>query len=669
MKPRFLTKSRFIKANDCPRKIFYEDHPNEYENKTLDNPFLRALSDGGFQVGALARVYHPGGLEFDSSDHRKAAALTGEHLKKDNVTIYEAPFAFENFFVRVDVLVKSGNNVELIEVKAKSYDRHSDEFFDKRLLKKGAYKLTERWKKYLYDVAFQTLVCRKAFPEYTFTPFMMFADKNATASVDGLNQRFLLLEENGRLKVKVAPGTDPTAVGDKLLCKVNVSDVVDKIINGMDLGEKSRAQLGLPSFEDVAKLWADSYQRDERLEADHGSHCKTCEFRTHSENGKQNGFDECWKEKVGDKINEPFVFDVWNFRKSESLIGQGKFLMSQIEETDIEPESDEKPGLSVSERQWLQVKVFKAGEQKPQVSLDALKAEMATWKYPLHFIDFETATVAIPFNKGRSPYEQIAFQFSHHVVHQDGRVEHAGQYINDRRGAFPNFEFIRALKSELQKDNGTIFRYAHHENTVLCQIFNQLKASAEPDKETLMAWIRTVTTSTESTGEDWAGARAMVDLWAHVKRFYYHPFMKGSNSLKQVLPAILKESVYLQEKYALPAYGASNGIKSLNYKDWTWLKRNPKGEIIDPYKQLPKIFDGVDMSQLDFTLMRGDELADGGAASTAYAKMQFTEMNFIERTALKDALLKYCELDTLAMVMLYEHWMEITGKLKAQRVA
>ena len=62
-------------------------------------------------------------------------------------------------------------------------------------------------------------------------------------------------------------------------------------------------------------------------------------------------------------------------------------------------------------------------------------------------------------------------------------------------------------------------------------------------------------------------------------------------------------------------------------------------------------------------------MADGGAASTAYAKMQFTEMNVIERTALRDALLKYCELDTLAMVMLYEHWMEITGKLKAQRVA
>ena len=55
---------------------------------------------------------------------------------------------------------------------------------------------------------------------------------------------------------------------------------------------------------------------------------------------------------------------------------------------------------------------------------------MSAWVYPLHFIDFETSMVAIPFNKGRRPYEGIAFQFSHHVVQKDGRIEHRGQYLN-----------------------------------------------------------------------------------------------------------------------------------------------------------------------------------------------------------------------------------------------
>ena len=43
----------------------------------------------------------------------------------------------------------------------------------------------------------------------------------------------------------------------------------------------------------------------------------------------------------------------------------------------------------------------------------------------------------------------------------------------------------------------------------------------------------------------------------------------------------------------------------------------------------------------------------------AYARMQFDEMSIDEFNELKKALLKYCELDTLAMVMIYEHLREI----------
>jgi len=41
---------------------------------------------------------------------------------------------------------------------------------------------------------------------------------------------------------------------------------------------------------------------------------------------------------------------------------------------------------------------------------------------------------------------------------------------------------------------------------------------------------------------------------------------------------------------------------------------------------------------------------------TAYARMQFSEMSPKEREKLKPGLLRYCELDTLAMVMLHEGW-------------
>ena len=69
-----------------------------------------------------------------------------------------------------------------------------------------------------------------------------------------------------------------------------------------------------------------------------------------------------------------------------------------------------------------------------------------------------------------------------------------------------------------------------------------------------------------------------------------------------------------------------------------------------------------DISEKDFALLSdSDELRDCGAALTAYARMQFEEMSEYERLEIEKALLKYCELDTLAMVMIYEGWKDLVG--------
>ena len=54
-----------------------------------------------------------------------------------------------------------------------------------------------------------------------------------------------------------------------------------------------------------------------------------------------------------------------------------------------------------------------------------------------------------------------------------------------------------------------------------------------------------------------------------------------------------------------------------------------------------------------------ENIADGGAALTAYGKLQYTDITEEERLEIKKSLLKYCELDTLAMVMIYEHLREL----------
>ena len=59
-KPRYLTKSRFKLALECPTKLYYSKPSNGYFDKNQNNDFLQALADGGNQVGEIAKFkYHP----------------------------------------------------------------------------------------------------------------------------------------------------------------------------------------------------------------------------------------------------------------------------------------------------------------------------------------------------------------------------------------------------------------------------------------------------------------------------------------------------------------------------------------------------------------------------------------------------------------------------------
>lgn len=173
--PRYLTKSLFKLALECPTKLFY-NHNKEYPDNKKDDSFLQALAEGGFQVGELAKCYFPGGHDVKSWNE-KSLAETNKLLQQENVTIYEATVKYQNLFIRADVLVKTGNLVKLIEVKAKSYSQDDDGDF---LNKKGS-QISTKWKPYVYDVAFQKYVVTKAFPEWTVNSYLMLADKTSQA--------------------------------------------------------------------------------------------------------------------------------------------------------------------------------------------------------------------------------------------------------------------------------------------------------------------------------------------------------------------------------------------------------------------------------------------------------------------------------------------------------
>ena len=121
-KPRYLTKSRFKLAFKCPRKLFYTGKKDIYQDTMADDAFLEMLAEGGYQVGALAKLRYPDGIEIPETDHATAEAATEALLARDRVVLFEPAIRVGNFFIRIDILVKDGNRFELIEVKAKSYN-------------------------------------------------------------------------------------------------------------------------------------------------------------------------------------------------------------------------------------------------------------------------------------------------------------------------------------------------------------------------------------------------------------------------------------------------------------------------------------------------------------------------------------------------------------------
>ncbi len=657
---RYLTKSRFRLAMECPTKLFYCGKTDEYADQSLDDPFLAALADGGFQVGALAKQYYPWGHEIRTLNVDEALEKTAELLKLDSVTIYEAAFRYENLFIRVDILRKQGRCIELIEVKSKSFS--SEEEQTPFLGKKGSF--LSGWKPYLYDVAFQAYVLGQAMPDHEVLPFLMLADKAARCPADGLNQKFRIRRNSEqRSFVTVSDQLTSQDLSVPMLKAVPVGDCVDKIRKG-----EGTDDFGARGFEGTVQWLADHYLRDEKITPVPGAFCRDCSFRATDPDvaaGLKSGFKECWTEAYGWQERDfeaETLFALWDFRDKDSAMANGKLKLVDLEEGDIAYKDDGKPGLSRTARQLVQLQKAKNGDMTPYIDRDGLQREMDSWRFPLHFIDFETSVTPIPFTKDRSPYETVAFQFSHHMVGQDGTVRHAGEYLCGERGRFPNFEFVGQLKQALEKDHGTIFRYSHHENTVLVSIYHQLAESDldADERQELMDFIVSVTESTGRNGTAWSGGpRNMVDLCHLVKRYYYDPYTRGSNSIKYVLPAVLNSSAYLQNKYGSPVYGTAE-MPSFNFRNWQWIKHADDGTVKDPYSLLPLLFSDID-DRNQLLLLSGDEeqaIKNGGAAMTAYARLQYEEMGEYERSGIMTGLKKYCELDTLAMVMIYEAWRE-----------
>lgn len=691
----YLTKSRFKMAIECPTKLFYAGQGDKvYFDKNQDSDFLQALADGGQQIGELAKFkYHddPIGAQItvDTLDHDKALNLTEAMLAKGGrVVVAEAALRHENFFVRVDVLIydEDKKTIDLIEVKSKSVTE--DEVSKGFKNSKGEY--IPGWLPYLYDVAYQTMVAQLAKPGYTIRPKLLLIDGSKVCDVDGLHQQFpifISVDEKNRKRSVVSPkpGLSKSEVGHlDLLREVDADDFVKDLL-ARPINNSQHIPTEQAQSVTVFSRWASEIVLNkERVFNGVSKACKSCQFRAPEGSlGLKSGVHECWKDALaqgliqGDSSNmnlsTPLSIDIWGGGAgvrsfATDVLENGRAFLRDVQAEDILTDKTTEPGkMTAFERRMAQINALNDEKASPCLHHERLSA-MDTWEWPLHMIDFETSAPALPFFKGMRPYETLAFQFSHHIMEKDGsgniHIRHANQWISTEAGRFPSIDFVRALKQALMPSgvlHGTVFRYHNHENTVLRNIRKMLTAEGvyanESDAQDLVSFIDLITKTSSKEKPDHVGEKAMVDLHRLVQEGYYSRHAGGSISLKFMLPAILKDARLVAEIFSRQGlYGKGKRFQSLNFDDHVWLEAKYAG---NPYKTLPPVF-GPDRADLNEMLARlvGDDdedeasIADGGLAMTAYNYTQFNSLSQHERQSIEAALLRYCELDTLAMVML-----------------
>lgn len=141
--------------------------------------------------------------------------------------------------------------------------------------------------------------------------------------------------------------------------------------------------------------------------------------------------------------------------------------------------------------------------------------------YPRYYLDFETIAFAVPRWFGTRPYQQVPFQFSCHVEHADGQLEHRA--FLDLTGENPASEFVAALLAAIGEDGSILVWNKTFEISRLREL-----AAAFPQHASVL----------------WSFVERIVDLMKIYREHYYHRDMHGSWSIKKVLPTIAPDLDY-----------------------------------------------------------------------------------------------------------------------------
>ena len=602
-----LSKSDFKLGCDCPFKLLYKKAG--YPNTLKDNDMLEFFAEAGFMVEAIAHAV----MEANPDVEFEKTLTAGRYL------------------ARLDGFEQFADRIVLTEIKAKSVESADPEQF----WKKRTREVNGDWLEYMQDITFQVMVAEACFPNLTVVPQLCVVNKHTPCSIDAIYANIDLMPDQSdrSLPRAVYRGDKQALRADHFLEFINVRECVDALMPEV---KAEAARLldfldgKLPHVTPAVGL----------------SPCKTCEYRDAPDTTTppRDGFSECWGPTPPRGKNLLDMYRAGNGSNELKAEVAARIADRRLDLVDF-PDDLLGGGGSYGPPRRNQKQ---AALTNQEVMGGGLGAALRDVVYPLHFIDFEASRIPVPYLAGMKPYEVVAFQFSCHTLESPTSERLVHRAFLNLHDVYPNLQFLHELRAAIG-DEGTVFIWSGYELTTLRHVRRQLRERDLLTPE-LDAWLMGLIGPAPKDGEEdkSVGAR-VVDLLKISQAHYAHPLMHGSHSIKRVLDAIWSNAPQL---WADPWFAEYHRLSS-------------DGRVLDPYSTLAKPPLNIDLGDTDES--DDDAVTDGVGAMRAYQDMLYGEHknDLAIRDKMRDSLLRYCGLDTAAMVIIWKHWQRAAGNSKS----
>ncbi len=601
----------FLNTVSCPLKFIHIT--NNYLNRDSSKLYFRQRNKLHIRDAIASRFQN---CKHTSNSTEEASKETESWLKDDIVAICGAVIQYDNLLTRIPILVKDGEKLTLIQVHGKLRKESEGDEIRPGIRKRSIVR-------YLLKAAYRLEVLKRQFPASKIDIEFYFPQKHYKSSVDNLN----LFDQ-----------TESAIIEDELInlfTKVRATKAVEHIHQQIpsDLAFDTFANRSVTkAIYSMKRLMESKYQPPVNR---HRS-CKYCEFRLPKDENKEG----CWTQ----------FFQTENIHHPEKhifeLIGQGNNAASENgmyyqEQAELSRSfqslddliDKQHPTITILNRRNLQI-LQARDEEVPSLWLKNQVKSLNELSYPLHFLDFEAATYALPMKKGTSPYTPVYFQFSCHTLQKNGELIHTEWLDLQETNDHPHKRFAQELGKIPGIFEGTIMQYSPFEKQGVNRLIADFKRSREKYQDELEL-LEKIRSSNSPKYEN-----RFFDMSRIIREYYFNEFLKDSLGLKQVLTSILK-----------------------------WEKMSTFSDFFD--EEMDKMLlelngDQQNQSKLDpYRNIQNHEfsISDGSDAMNSWLAFKNGLLTQEEKNIIPGILKKYCALDSYALYVIFKHLKRFNSKI------